>query len=140
VALTQTFSEYFRFPCQAFHRLLHTHYHPSSGTRTIGQIMADVPSGPSLTASKQQTKNKLRGLNPQANYTNRATAACRRSKCQYLRIEGAKWSSGRLDGSLWPYSRLSRPETLFFLPSSSSIVLTRLSGNLSIPTTSEKIW
>jgi hypothetical protein len=26
-----------------------------------------------------QTKNKLRGLSPQANYTDRATAACRRS-------------------------------------------------------------
>jgi hypothetical protein len=33
----------------------------------------------------------LRGLNPQANYTDRATAACRRSYCQLLRIEGAKW-------------------------------------------------
>jgi hypothetical protein len=27
-------------------------------------------------------KNKLRGLSPQANYTDRATAACRRSYCQ----------------------------------------------------------
>jgi hypothetical protein len=32
------------------------------------------------------------------------------------------------DGSLWPYSRISRPEPLLFLSSSSSIVLTRLSG------------
>jgi hypothetical protein len=31
------------------------------------------------------------------------------------------------DGSLWPYFRLSRPEPLLFLPSSFSIVLTRLS-------------
>jgi hypothetical protein len=36
--------------------------------------------------TKQKT-NKLRGLNPQANYTDRATAACRR-KCQLLRMEG----------------------------------------------------
>jgi hypothetical protein len=28
------------------------------------------------------------------------------------------------DGSLWPYSRLSRPESLLFLPSSSSVLLT----------------
>jgi hypothetical protein len=35
---------------------------------------------------------------------------------------------GRPDGSLRPYSRLSRPEPLLFLPSSYSIVLTRLSG------------
>jgi hypothetical protein len=32
---------------------------------------------------------KLRGLSPRANYTDRATAACRRSYCQLLRIEGA---------------------------------------------------
>jgi hypothetical protein len=35
----------------------------------------------------------LRGLSPQANYTDRATAACRRSQCQRLRIEGATWSA-----------------------------------------------
>jgi hypothetical protein len=34
--------------------------------------------------------NKLRGLSPLANYTNRATAACRRSSCQLLRIEGCR--------------------------------------------------
>jgi hypothetical protein len=30
-------------------------------------------------------KNKLHGLSPRANYTDRATAACRRSDCQLLR-------------------------------------------------------
>jgi hypothetical protein len=29
-ALEQAFSEYFGFLCQAFHRLIHTHHHPSS--------------------------------------------------------------------------------------------------------------
>jgi hypothetical protein len=49
VALGQVFSEYFGFPCQfSFHRLLHTH-HLSSGAGTIGQLVADVPSGLSLT-------------------------------------------------------------------------------------------
>jgi hypothetical protein len=33
-------------------------------------------------------KKKLHGLSPRANYTDRATAACRRSDCQLLRIEG----------------------------------------------------
>jgi hypothetical protein len=47
---------------------------------------------------------------------------------------------GQRDGSLWPYSRLSRLEPLLFLPSSSSIVLTRLSGSRSRPTISQKIW
>jgi hypothetical protein len=37
-------------------------------------------------------KTKLHGLSPQANYTDRATAACRRSDYQLLRIEGATWS------------------------------------------------
>jgi hypothetical protein len=33
----------------------------------------------------------LHGLSPRAIYTDRATAACRRSDCQLLRIEGATW-------------------------------------------------
>jgi hypothetical protein len=38
-------------------------------------------------------ETKLHGLSPRANYTDRATAACRRSDCQLLRIEGATWSA-----------------------------------------------
>jgi hypothetical protein len=40
--------------------------------------------------------NKLHGLCPRANYTDRATAACRRSDCQLLRIKGATWSASRI--------------------------------------------
>jgi hypothetical protein len=36
---------------------------------------------------------KLHGLSPRANYTDRATAACRRSDCQLVRIESATWSA-----------------------------------------------
>jgi hypothetical protein len=43
--------------------------------------------------TNKQTKNKLHGLSPRANHTDRATAACRRSDCQILRIEGATWSA-----------------------------------------------
>jgi hypothetical protein len=32
-------------------------------------------------------QDKLRGLSPRANYTDRATAACQRSYCQPLRME-----------------------------------------------------
>jgi hypothetical protein len=39
---------------------------------------------------------------------------------------------GQRDESLRSYSRLSRPEPLLFLPSSSSIVLTRLSRCLNV--------
>jgi hypothetical protein len=50
------FSEYFGFPCQfSFHRLLHIHHHPKSGAGTIGQLVADVPSGLSLTPTQEAT-------------------------------------------------------------------------------------
>jgi hypothetical protein len=51
------------------------------------------------------------------------------------RMEG-----GQRGGSPRPYSRFSRPEPLLLLPSSPSVVLTRLSGPRSRPTTSQKIW
>jgi hypothetical protein len=55
VALWQVFSEYFGFPCQfSSHRMLHTHL--SSGAGTIGQTVADVPSGLSLTPPQEITK------------------------------------------------------------------------------------
>jgi hypothetical protein len=47
---------------------------------------------------------------------------------------------GQRDGSLRPYSRFSRLDRLLFFLSSSSVVLTRLSGSRSRPTTSQKIW
>jgi hypothetical protein len=56
-------------------------------------------------------KKKLYGLSPRANYTDRATAACRRSDCQILRIEGATWSVWRIPR---PYSWFSRKEPLLF--------------------------
>jgi hypothetical protein len=53
VALGQVFSEYFGFPFQfSFHRLLHTR-HLSSGAGTVGQLVADVPSGLSLTTPQE---------------------------------------------------------------------------------------
>jgi hypothetical protein len=53
--------------------------------------------------STKKKKTKLHGLSPRANYTDRATAACRRSDCQLVRI-----------GSLRPYSWFSRQEPLLF--------------------------
>jgi hypothetical protein len=62
VALGQVFPEYVRFPCQfSFHRLLHIHHHLSSGAGTIGQLVADVSSGLSLTLP-QETKKKRKEL------------------------------------------------------------------------------
>jgi hypothetical protein len=45
------------------------------------------------THTHTHTKTKLHGLSPRANYTDRATAACRRSDCQLVRIEDATWSA-----------------------------------------------
>jgi hypothetical protein len=53
---------------------------------------------------------------------------------------GWRMSCCQCDGFLRPYSRFPRPEPLLYLSSSSSIVLTRLSGLRSRPTTSQKIW
>jgi hypothetical protein len=44
----------------------------------------------------KRTKTELRCLSPQANYTDRATAACRRSQCQLLLREGVAWSAQRI--------------------------------------------
>jgi hypothetical protein len=50
---------------------------------------------PQVPTPKKKKKTKLRGASPQANYTDRATAACRRSFCQLLRIESVA-RSGQL--------------------------------------------
>jgi hypothetical protein len=50
---------------------------------------------------------------------------------------GVAWWAQRVPR---PYSRFSRPQPLFFLPSSYSVVLTRLSGPRFRPTTTQKIW
>jgi hypothetical protein len=56
----------------------------------------------------------------------------------YFLIEGCRVVSAA--DSLRSYSRFSRPDSLLFLSSSSSVVLTRLSGSHSRPTTFQKIW
>jgi hypothetical protein len=52
VALGQVFSEYFGFPFQfLFHQILRTRL--PSGAGTVGQLVADVPSGLSLTPPQE---------------------------------------------------------------------------------------
>jgi hypothetical protein len=77
---------------------------------------------------------KLLCLSTLAKYTDRATAACHLSCCQSLRIEGMLWLAQRIPTAAFS---VARPDTLIFL---SSIVLTRLSGPRSRPTTSQKMW
>jgi hypothetical protein len=65
VALGQVFSEYFGFPCQfSFHRLFHSHHHLSYGAATVGQIVADVPSGLSLTPPHPKKLEKRQSYTP----------------------------------------------------------------------------
>jgi hypothetical protein len=47
-SLGQAFSQYFGFPCQSFHRLLHTQRHLWSEAGKISQMVADMPNGRSL--------------------------------------------------------------------------------------------
>jgi hypothetical protein len=56
VALGHDFFEYFGFPCQfAFHQLLHNH-NLSTGAGILGQTVATVPSGLSLTPREKNKK------------------------------------------------------------------------------------
>jgi hypothetical protein len=64
-----------RFVCHVFY---------SSGRIFVGKSQVSCLS---------KKKIKLHGLSPRANYTDRATAACWRSDCQLVRIEGATWSA-----------------------------------------------
>jgi hypothetical protein len=56
----------------------------------------EVLVGSPLALMLKSNKTKLHGLSLRANYTDRATAASRRSDCQLLRIEDATWSAWRI--------------------------------------------
>jgi hypothetical protein len=53
----------------------------------------DILRNRKVSSYSRSYQNKLHGLSPRANYTDRATAACRRSVCQLFRIKGATWSA-----------------------------------------------
>jgi hypothetical protein len=55
---------------------------------------------------------KRHGLSPRANYTDRATAACRRSDYQLLRIGGATWSAWRIRRKKVPAPRRTGRQTV----------------------------
>jgi hypothetical protein len=75
-------------------------------------------------------EKKLHDLSPRANYTDRATAACRQSNCQLFADRGCHVVS-----VMDPYGRILGflDRSRYFLSSSSSVVLTRLSGPRSRP-------
>jgi hypothetical protein len=73
-------------------------------------------TGKSVRTCTLKLKEKLRGRSPQANYTDRATAACRRSQCQLLRVEGVAWSAQRIPTAV-NLGFLARTRTLRYLNS-----------------------
>jgi hypothetical protein len=90
--------------CTAAHLRMDSEYRAKKATRglvPIGYRGAQLSS--LLHVNVYVTHNllnvlvkKLHGLSRRANYTDRATAACRRSDCQLLRIECATWSALRI--------------------------------------------
>jgi hypothetical protein len=58
----------------------------------VGSIFVRVRSKAVKSMSLRNKETKLHGLSSQANYADRVTAACRRSDCQLLQIEGATFS------------------------------------------------
>jgi hypothetical protein len=90
---------------------------------------------------KGRNKTKLHGFSPQANYTDRATATCRRSWCQLLRIEGVAWSAQRIPTAV--NLGFLDPEPVLFHSSRSSIILMThyFSENLVAPgNRSRDLW
>jgi hypothetical protein len=89
------FSEYFGFPCQfSFHRLLQIH-HLSSGAGTTRQLVADVPSGLSLT-QPQETKKDYRFAHI---FRQLRLSAC--WFCGWLTFRPKKWTQYILLKSQW---------------------------------------
>jgi hypothetical protein len=83
VAVGQVFSEYFGFPCQfPFHRLLHIHHHLSSGAGTIGQIVADVPSG-LVSPHAKKLKKKKASLSASLSLSGFKRLSCHMSQARY---------------------------------------------------------
>jgi hypothetical protein len=67
-----------------------------------GKFLIDLKLSRDSSAGRAtKTKTKLHGLSPRANYTDRATAACRRRDYQILRIEGATWSAWRISTAVF---------------------------------------
>jgi hypothetical protein len=81
--------------------------------QTVSNFSAALPSYHFALISLIKTKTKLHGLSPRANYTDRETAACWRSDCQLVRIEGATWSAWRIPTAVFSVF-LDRSRYFFF--------------------------
>jgi hypothetical protein len=86
VALWHVFSEYF-----GFHLLLHIRNRLSSGAGTIGQIVADVPSGLGLTPTPRKPRfPTLEAIYSAYRITTENKSSCEESKYMYLSCYGVR--------------------------------------------------
>jgi hypothetical protein len=100
----------------------------SAGLRVTVEHHNDVHMQFMLSMNKQ----KLHGLSPRSNYTDRATAASRRSGCQLLRIKGATWSAWRV-----PTAVFSAFFFFFFFPRKSGSAGNRTRASESVAKNSD---
>jgi hypothetical protein len=56
---TSVLSKYLGFPCQTFHRLLHTGHPSLSGAGKLGHILAAVPANCIVLHHQKLKKNKI---------------------------------------------------------------------------------
>jgi hypothetical protein len=69
---------------------------PTMHLNIIPYLHLHISGRPLSKTFIRRKKKQLHGPSPRANYTDRATAASRRSGCQLLRTEGATWSAWRI--------------------------------------------
>jgi hypothetical protein len=81
-------------------------------------------------------KNKLHGRSPRANYTERGTAACRRTYCQHLGIEGVALSE--IIVAIF-YENIAKLTSLPLGQVQSSLMLDRLSNQNCIASISWRV-
>jgi hypothetical protein len=86
--------------------------------------------------SKYSTKTNSVVISQLANWTDRATAAADEFNADF---SGQRVLRGQCNGSLRPLISVCRPKAQLLLPSSSSLILTRLRGSRSRSTTSKTI-
>jgi hypothetical protein len=87
----------------------------------------------------QWIKQKISvAISLQAKYTDLAAAICRRSWCQLLRVDRCRVVSAM--GPARPLISGYQTGAATFHSSSSTVILTRLSGSRSRPTATQRMW
>jgi hypothetical protein len=116
-ALGRVFSEYFSYPCQALHRLLHTHHHPGLVQKASSGFSN---SGLSPTPPSKKKKNTKREIHRYAfqytflyiicSYTSPSSADCpRRGESSSPSDGDDQWSQTCVSPQLYNLTAASLP-------------------------------